>query len=300
MEIWTQSLVYIRLASQNAYPQSNVLVHCDKIMTSTADPPRSANVDISENVIVKKILRILLFVIRSSGVWPSEKSSLIYIIFGITYISIAVFIYTVFIIINIFNLQDIHDLIESIHLCFINVALSGKILTITLNNKKVRKMLYSIQQFRLIDDEERALVTKRMASFFKLLTVYYVSCNLALLGIDFVVLGAKEPQLVWKAWYPLDWQHNSLHYWIVYAYQAVGIQLTCNLNVSLDMFVNFLMCCISTCLEILGNRMKVIGHSRNTVRGGKERLRAIDSAIVAYEEKLKLIECIEMHKRICM
>lgn len=248
---------------------------------------------------IKKVTQLLLFFLRSFGLWPSESSGILYTIYGIVYVNLILFIFTAFIIINIFNLSDIRELIESIYMCFINVALSIKVIGILLQNSELQTMLEKIQNFKIVDDDEHALIAKRMKYFMKVLLMYYISCNLALIAIDLGVLAAKEPELIWKAWYPLDWEHNRLHFWVVYAYQSIGTQLSCNMNVTVDLFADFFMCMISLLLEILAKRMRTIGHTRIQAFVG-ERKQVMSSTTRLCDGDRILIDSIKMHEQICM
>lgn len=54
----------------------------------------------------------------------------------------------------------------------------------------------------------------------------------------------------------LDWQHNRRDFLILTGYQHFGMIVTCNLNLSVDLFFCLLMFMNGAQMEILGKRME--------------------------------------------
>lgn len=245
-----------------------------------------------------KISNILLFYLRVGGLWPTgDYFPIIYRIYGLTFLTISLYGYTVFIVINLFKIENIAELIEAMFMCFINIALIIKTVTFMVKYQTLRRILKIIQNFELNDGDsvEQRFVVEKIKYFMKILLVYYIVSNLSLLGIDVGCALADEPKLMWKAWYPIDWQHNRLYYWIVFAYQSIGMRIEATLNITLDLFPTFLLSMMGAMLDILGRRMEKIGNENEMF--GKELDANRDE--IDKERFNALVEVIRSHQEIC-
>lgn len=243
-----------------------------------------------------QITKFLLFSLRAAGLWPAaDYFNIFYRIYGLAFLTIFLYGFTVFIVINVFKLDNKDELFDAMFMCFINLAMTIKTITFMVKYQTLRDILKIIQNFRLSDDDvaEHRFVAEKMKYFLKILLIYYGSCNVALFGIDAGALVASQPELMWKAWYPLDWQHNRLHYWMVFAYQSIGMRIEVNLNITLDLFPTFLLCMMAAMLDILGRRLERIGNEcdlfsgeRGVCRGevDKQRFDALVDAVRLHQE----------------
>ena len=191
------------------------------------------------------------------------------------------------------------------------MSLTELVLIITITNFLIRfrdmqSMLRTLQEFDLDSNDEVAFVRKKVMFFLKISIFYYVSANCAATNADIVAAFSPvdDPILPFRAWVPqLDWRHDRIHYWIVFWYQSVGMFITCNLNVTMELFSCFLTYVVSCQMEILGMRLARLGYAQESLGVDAAKPARVKSALPGKknnEDYLKLTNHIKMHQDITM
>lgn len=236
-----------------------------------------------------RITNFLLFFFTAFGLWP-PKHAVFYKIYGILFQFVFSFLFSVFMCINLFILENKGNMTDALHMSLTEVALFIKVVNFFVRGKAMQTMLRTIQEFKLENLDEERIIDEKLSFFLKVSIYYYGMANMAGFSGDFAALVAKDVRLPFQGWYPLDWKHNRLSYWIVFVYQGIGMFITSNLNITIELFPMFLMFMISAKVEILGRRLQMIGYQNHQ----------IDSDEAPSPNKASLlINCIKTHEHIC-
>ena len=210
------------------------------------------------------ISRILVFFFFIFGLWwPKKRLATLYQVFGLIFQTVFSFLYTMFMLINLVMLTDMNKLANSMYMPLTELALFFKIANFFYRNRLMQGLLQTVNEFVLESDDEIELVKRKITGFFRVLIYYFICVNWAGLNADVSALAAKDPQLPFPAWYPVDWSHNRRDYWIAFTYQAIGMIISSNLNITIELFPIFMLFIISVKIDILGMRLQKLGLMQN-------------------------------------
>lgn len=143
-----------------------------------------------------------------------------------------------------------------------------KAMNLYVNNKEIRNCLARVHNFRLLDSDEKQFANNQLSVFFKFTVFFVLICNLTITFVCWRVMLIKEPELPFTAWYPLDWQHNNRHFWIVHSIQFYGMFVAVNINLTCELLPCFFLTVIGCQLEILGMRLQKL-NSERSIEGKK-------------------------------
>lgn len=246
-----------------------------------------------------KITNVILFYLRFCGLWKPAASAasiihIVYAVYGISFLMTFSGIYTLCMCINLFFIPDLKELTVASYMSLTEFALLVKAILFYLLNRKLQKLFGTLNEFVLDSDEERALVQERLQFFFKIMVFYYAVSNGGVLITEFGSAFSPVPRLPYSGWYPyLDWKHSRRDYWIVFTYQSLGMSSTCNMNVTVDSFACFFMYMISVEMELLGMRLRGMGH-KDIPPAGAEAMTSMEGGGGRY--LYQLIDQIKLHE----
>lgn len=220
------------------------------------------------SVYIKKLENFLCRILWSFGLWkPLNKSNsrkIVYSIYSIVFLSIFSMIYSVLMVSGIFLLTDFSDLTNRLYMSLTEAALALKVVNFFFHNRDWQKCLSEIKEFRVKSIEEEQIMQKYARIFYIVVSIYFFLPNCAIHALGQTPLFSEELKLIFPGWYPgFDWENNRHDYWYIYAYQYVGIIITCNLNLAIDSYYCFLMHTISSQIEIFGRRLSLIRIEQN-------------------------------------
>lgn len=241
------------------------------------------------SVYIVKITNWLCGMLWSFGLWkPFEKSNwqqFLYSSYSIIFLTIFSVIYAALMVCDIFFLTDFTDLTNRLYMSLTEAALVIKVINFFLNNRDWQKCLSDLKDFRIKSLAEERIMQKSARIFYIMMSVYFLCPNCSVHALGITPLFSTETTLMYTGWYPgFNWQSNSRDYWCVYAYQYIGILITCNLNVAIDSYYCFLMHTISAQIKIFGHRLSLIHF--------------IENENTTQVNRLNLIEKIHTHQRL--
>lgn len=251
------------------------------------------------------VTNVQLFYFRAFGLWPHKDSGRPYYYYGLIFHFVFSFAYSAFMVINLFLLDDMNQLPDALYMSLTELALFIKTVNFFVRVQSMQRMLHEILSFPLRDDGERRLIRERMIFFLKV-SIYYYSCaNFAIYSSFYSAVVSDEVKLPFYGWYPLDWRNSRIDYWTCYVYQVIGMWITCNLNITIELFPMFLMFMASVKMEILGRRMQTIGWPENGVaaRGNaavKIECAAGSNAVDLGAAFSHIVDSIEIHRENCV
>lgn len=226
------------------------------------------------------------------GIWPKQKASIYYWIYGIVMMLIFTVLLTMSMIIQLIGFTELSNLTESMFLTLTEFALMTKVLNLYIHLRSIQQLLRSVEEFRLETVAEREYFNKRLKLIFVLLMIDFSITNLAhALAIMKVLLDSNR-NLTFPLWCPFDWKNNSQNYWLVFTYELFAIGITSNTHVAIQWYTTFIFCMISTKTEILSMRLQNIGYSFD------DETKSVDTEVKRIEIKKSFKDCIALHHRI--
>lgn len=213
-----------------------------------------------------KASRYILVFLRVFGLWPSKNPSLIYTFYGQLIVLIFSLLYTLSMIIQLLNIEDMKNSTEALYMTLTEIALVIKILNYMFRVIEMQKILHSTEQFSLETDAEQILLQLYVDRYLKIIIFYYIAVLYASTNADVISALGHNNDLPYSAWYPyFDWKNNNRHFWILFVYQAIGMFITAMVNVSLELYAAMLMIMNSFQMEVLGMRLRKLGYTNENV-----------------------------------
>ncbi len=240
------------------------------------------------------ISRLVVWVYYLFGQWPNENSSILYHIYAFVLHFGFVFLYLVCMLINLIFITDVNETTHSLYVTLTELAFFLKVMNFFWFNRGMKECMSAINVFELRNETEANWVQKRMHYFNWLTYCYYVIPNICAITASMRPLFVQQRDIPFRGWYPLDWVNNDLNYVVVYGYQVIGIMIEVNLNITLDVYPNYLMHMISIQMRILGKRLTNLGSSSN----GKVVRTINPSDKFQQKGSVDLIDCIQTHQKI--
>lgn len=228
------------------------------------------------------------------GLWPTHQiksASLFYAVYTILFQIIFTFSYDIFKCINFLFLTDLSIITRAMFICFTEIALVVKIVNFYFRMKTMQNCLNFVRAIKIETECEEKLFTSNLSFLSKIIKWYLITANVTGVFSYLSPLLVSEPILPYPGWYPLDWFNSSLYYWLIYAYQVVGMFFQIQTLVIIESYFIYLMVTVSVQLDILSRRIEKIGNFDNNVH------EADDDAITAHAQNAErtLVECIKVH-----
>lgn len=102
-------------------------------------------------------------------------------------------------------------------------------------------------------------------------------------------LFSKKKILVMSAYFPVDWQHNDLTYWIIYVYQSLSINFMCAFQSVADTFCGLQLLILNGYLRVLANRFQK--PMRNMIK--RKSKSHEDADVIELEKCLKFYDLLD-------
>lgn len=225
------------------------------------------------------------------------KSKIGYKIYSAMIFPLFQFAYTSFMIVNLFIMDNTKNVIEGTFMCFLEIIAFNNVVNLVRKRAQVRQEIERIESFQLQHEDEERLFHSRLRLFKRVTILYCLMCNAACLGMEIGGIYTTTSEMIYYAWYPVNWQNNRLLYWALIFYQTFGMHFTCFSSTINQMYSAFFLVVISTQLEVICRRIEKIGHYKMTVKGySKSNNGVITSS--ALDVKSALVEWIMIHRDI--
>lgn len=258
----------------------------------------------SENTMTpNKVASPMILVFRSFGMWPSEKPSIFYRIYGISLLSIFSFLFTLTMFIQLFFFTKMEELTENSYMTLTEFALCVKILNFYLRSRSMQSHLITLNKFEMYNDAERQHMNKRLKfMFFLLMTDFALTNSSHVSTLSKILIFTSKREFGFSAWQPLDWENNTRDYWLSFTFQSIAMTITSNTNVVIQQFPSLMFCAVSAQMEILSMRLRSIGHKKiqkNSRLGAKGDTVVNDVSQKESKQILQsLVESINLHHKI--
>lgn len=250
----------------------------------------------------------LTSLLHKFGVWPrrakSARSSTVYKYYTYTLQFVFSFGYTVGLSCAVFESVDFQEATVSIPLSLSCVIICARIANFYVNNASMQARLAEIHRFVLWTREEQLFITRRLKTFNKLSLAFTGSIYFCLCTQLIVPLFLTEKTLPLPIWFPLNWRHNKIHFWIVYIYSCMAIFVIGHMVMLLQIFTCYLMFMNTLEFEVLGLRLSRLGYNQYFETDWKNKMRCsgvtygLEDATLNDNFTNNLIKCIKCHRKI--
>lgn len=253
----------------------------------------------TNNVDFQRPIRPLIHFLRLVGLWPTAThrcTFTIYAIYTFLFQITFTFAYDFFKCINFLLITDLSTITRAMFICFTELSLSVKIVNFYCRIRTIQNCLNTVQSTIIIERPSEAhLFTEKFAVLAKIITWYLISSNMAgVFSYTSPLLVGDSSILPYPGWYPVDWEHNNVQYWLVYAYQVAGMFFQIQTLVIIEVYFIYLMVAISAQLDVIAQRMERIGWIDDVAK--KNRTKELEQVDV--EAEVALIDCFRVHREI--
>lgn len=240
------------------------------------------------------------------GVWPKNIKSISYKCYAFVVQLVFSFGYTVCLSGAVAESADFQEATVSIPLSLSCLIICTRITNFYVNNDSMQERLNEIHRFELWNRDEQSFIANRLKGFNRLSLAFSVTIYFCLLTQLIVPLFLSDIKLPLPIWFPLDWQHNSLHFWIVYVYSSMAIFVIGHMVMLLQIYTCYLMFMNTIKFEVLGMRLSRLGHQphyklcRNDelISQSKILMRGVEPTILNDDFTKILVDCAKCHRTI--
>lgn len=221
------------------------------------------------------------YFLKIFGIWPSEVStkflSILYNFYGLMIVIIVCIMYDLTLILNMPHVENKQEATENFCVNLTFLAFFGKFINFKIFVRQIQRALHHADDFTLENDQEILFAGRKMQFFKTLCTNFYVAVNVCLCLSFIGPFVVQKVTLPVAAWFPFDWRSNPTTYAWLYIYQVFNQLVQANVNISLDLFMAYLMHVASIKLGVIGLRL--------------EKLNAVQRSEIADKELTKCITC---------
>lgn len=248
----------------------------------------------------------LISLLYTFGVWPNNGKTIFYKFYAYTIQLLFSFGYTVCLSGAVFESADFQEATVSIPLSLTCIIICTRITNFYVNNASMQQRLDEIHHFELWNREEQLFIAKRLKAFNKLSLAFTVTIYSCLLTQLIVPLFLSNAALPLPIWFPLDWKHNSIHFWIVYTYSSMAIFVIGHMVMLLQIYTCYLMFMNTVKFEVLGIRFSRLGYQQyfelewndESCCERKDLVNGMDCSILNDNFTSTLIDCAKCHRKI--
>lgn len=240
------------------------------------------------------------------GVWPKNVNSNSYKLYAYTIQLLLSFGYTICLSGAVFESVDFQEATVSIPLSLSCIIICTRITNFYINHDSMQKLLDEIHEFELWNRGEKLFVAQRLKVFNRLSFAFTVTIYFCLLSQLIVPLFLSNASLPLPIWFPLNWKHNSTHFWIVYIYSSMAIFVIGHMVMLLQIFTCYLMFMNTLKFELLGIRFSRLGYQQHfelnrnvdSSSGRKDLLNWTEYTFLNDKFINALINCAKCHRKI--
>lgn len=184
----------------------------------------------SKNPLISYIRRLL----NIFGLWPGATRQRLYHVYSYNLHIIVSFAYTVFQAINLIKTMDnVTRFTESIYSGVTVIAYLLKLSNFLYYESHLINCLNKLTYMQENHRSNEIIVREKLATLNKLTTVFFFGAHCTVLAAALKSILSETPILPIESWYPLDWQHNSRDFWIVFVHDLFGAFIVGQVNLGL-------------------------------------------------------------------
>ncbi|KAG4070904.1 hypothetical protein HA402_011130 [Bradysia odoriphaga] len=237
-------------------------------------------------------IHTVITVFKICGIWPiNYRFRKLYLLYGFFFQFAFTFAFCGFKLLNFYFKTNMDLITVIIFESLAEISLWVRVINFVTNFDRILHCLNVVKSFKCRDEEELNFYRERLGMFKKVMRFYVGCASFACFFSLVAPFFSDKPMLAYPAWYPLDWQNNTTHFWIAYTYQFVGILFLAHTLVLLEAFHIYLLITIGGQLDILAQRLRDIG---SMYRGLPDVARQEETHIY-FEDNIKIFEVISRY-----
>lgn len=224
---------------------------------------------------VDKFITLILYV---SGLWFAKSPSLLYRIYSSVLLFLLVLPWVLCAVVGLVLTDNLSKATHAICTTLPIAVFFAKAMNVYVYNASIQSCLMRVQNFELVNDDERKFINNTLSVFFKLSIFFAMSIVLTVSLVCFSALFNEKPELAFTAWYPWDWQHNNKDFWIAHSYQSYLMIIVGFINSACELFPCFFLTMIGCQLDVLGMRLRKL-NQECIEENGEERNKIVEKLI---------------------
>lgn len=245
-------------------------------------------------------LRYHIFVWKFCGLWDLPGRPVWYTVWSACICAIFYVIYPACIAVQIMFTVRFGEMIDI--LLILPTACAGiKGFFVVLKRRKLRQLFALLQR---MDDEHVGSDAGRQAVvqlevdgallLVRVLSVFYYSTVVASFMVAFL---SPERRFMWQSWYPFDYEHNAAVYYALLVFQLVASFLVSFIYSSLDLYGSALYRVLGAHVDVLRQRLEVLGRTDEEGREAWTTQRSGDAVAGAKVCNIgrELASCVDYH-----
>lgn len=239
-----------------------------------------------ESLSTFKLMRRYLTLV---GFWQTKQSSWLYFIYGIIMHLIFCDIFTLLMIIYLFNFETFEDFASVMSFLPTFLALFAKSINLMMSINEIELL------FELVNDGtagfKTQIIDKRIKTLRKIY-ICFVSSGFATC-VASVFVPFIDHALPYRMWFPYDYKNVEVLFWLSASYQIVITCIISGVDITMDTLPIFFMSTIYGMLEQLQEKMENLKQPKNLLIDGPSITR-----INREENSKELLKCIKYHLKI--
>lgn len=244
-----------------------------------------------------QVFRPIILVLRLVGLWPSESRSILYFVYGAVIFIIFSVGLTAVEFIQLIKYTESEKLTETMFMTLTDLAVLMKIINFFWRWHFMQELYKIARDFKLETAAEIKFFNERMRCNYWIVLLLFVSVNTAHMGAELKVIFTSELMLPFPAWYPSSWFDGGVKYWLTYAHNSLSHLIGSNIVCALDGFPTSLLLIVSVQMEIIGWRLKSLGHNGPQSATGVEK-NTRNPAVGKCQSLERIKLCIQTHQQI--
>ncbi|KAJ6615657.1 Odorant receptor 2a [Pseudolycoriella hygida] len=213
-------------------------------------------VHFSENSLIVNLRRLLHFY----GLWPGPNANRFYYLYSYCLHVVVSFAYSLFQTINLLMcMNDVDRFTESVYSTLTVIAFFVKLINYMYYQKHIIECLTKLMRMQRNSRSDEIIFHAKLQFLSKLTIVFFFGANCTVLAAALKPLFSTIAVLPIASWYPLDWQHNTRDFWIVFTHDVIGAFIVGQVNLGMDSYAYYLMAMITTQLEVLHINIEELG-----------------------------------------
>ncbi|KAJ6649451.1 putative odorant receptor 71a, partial [Pseudolycoriella hygida] len=245
-----------------------------------------------------KLSKIILFTLHIFGLWPNGKSPTSLKLYKFYSYAIHFTFSLMFLMCMVLNYETIGSIHKETEALFPTITVLSyclKVVNFYLNASGMQRTFVDVMQFEFKNDNEIRMTNDKLRYLYRFSMCFILTAHFTMVSTFMRVLFISGPaELPLPSWYPIDWKNNQKLYWIVYSYQTLGAFLILNVNLTLDLYLIFLMAIICKHLETVGDRLANLTANHRNITPHTRCLDVVEQSRMNDE----LIDCIKVHQNL--
>lgn len=218
----------------------------------------------------------IILIFKFCGLWPEkQRFRALYLCYSGLFQCFFVFGFCGSQLLSFLNFSHIDQITVIAFECMAGMTTCVEVINLAIYFPNMLNCIKIIKSFKCLNKMEVQLHQTEWSFFAKIFKFNIACCSLACLFSLSAPFFTDERILPFPAFLPLNWEHDTLHYWIAYFYQFSAILFFSHILILMVCLHIFLLITIGVHLDILGQRLRDLGNDDSEHQSLKKLLQII-------------------------